>query len=121
LEKEQAVNGCPTNIIVLHFAGYLPPSYTKAEIEGWKQTLTQLKEIQGGWSGLKNYKSIYDNYKNDVDRINEIIAIRINNISAIVAKMETNQWLTKGQIDYTYEDVSLFNEQQSLSEKLNSK
>ena len=120
-EIEQAVNGCPTNIIVLHFAGYLPPSYTKAEIEGWKQTLTQLKEIQGGWSGLKNYKSIYDNYKNDVDRINEIIAIRINNISAIVAKMETNQWLTKGQIDYTYEDVSLFNEQQSLSEKLNSK
>jgi len=51
--------------------------------------------------------------------INEIIAVRIANISSIVEKMENNKWLSKQESAYTYSDESLYVQQQDLAKKLN--
>ena len=114
------LNGCPTQVIVIHIAGYIPPDYSKADIESWKVSLTNLKEIQLGWANLKGYQEFYEKNKQDVDRINEIISIRIANISVIVAKMEANQWLSVAEQKMVDQDQVLYKEQDSLATKLNS-
>lgn len=120
-EIEGEINGCPTQIIVQHFAGYVPPNYKKENVESWRTLLNQLKSIQSGWSGLKNQSDFYDQHKQDVDRINQIINTRISSIEPIVMKMEANQWLSNQQTDYTYQDENLSKEQEQIANKLNSK
>lgn len=119
-EVQGSINGCPTQVIVQHFAGYTPPNYTADVVESWKLSLTRLQEIQPGWNKLKDVFSIYDAHKEEVNRMNEIIAIRINNIAGIVAKMEANQWLTPEQNRYIEMDAQLYAEQDALATKLNS-
>jgi signal peptidase I len=120
-EVEGQINGCPTQVIVQHFAGYVPPSYTKDLIESWEQSLSGLKSIQSGWQNLKSYSRIYNKNKNDVDRINDIISQRISMIEGIVAKMKANQWLSSEQDKYTRTtDKALSDEENSLADKLNN-
>ena len=120
-EVQGEINGCPTQIIVQHYAGYLPPDYKKENIESWKMTLEQLKKIQQGWESLKSEQDFYNSNKLDIDNINEIIKMRIWNIEPIVARMEKNEWLTEQQIDYTYQDENIFKQQESIAERLNKK
>ncbi|GIW67963.1 MAG: hypothetical protein KatS3mg096_831 [Candidatus Parcubacteria bacterium] len=119
-EVEGEINGCPTQVIVQHFAGYVPPNYSKEVIESWRLLLNRLKEIQPGWQSVKDYKEFYEKNKTDVDRINEIISIRINNISAIVSRMEKNQWLTKEEEAMIKNDEVLSKEQEEIATRLNS-
>jgi signal peptidase I len=121
-EVEGEINGCPTQIIVQHYAGYVPPDYKKENIESWKTTLNQLKQIQSGWSSLFNKNaSFYNDNKADIDDINAIIKIRISNIEPIVERMDKNEWLTEQQIDYTYKDENLFKEQENIANRLNGR
>lgn len=120
-EVEGEINGCPTQIIVQHYAGYLPPDYKKENIDSWKATLDQLKKIQQGWESLKNEKDFYNSNKQEVDIINEIIKMRIWNIEPIVARMEKNEWLTEQQMNYTYEDEKFFKEQENIANRLNNR
>lgn len=119
-EVEGEINGCPTQIIIQHFAGYVPPNYKKEDIEGWKKVLSRLKEIQPGWAKLKEYKEFYEKNKADVDRINEIIKIRISNISIILSQMENNQWFTKNEQEILKQEEALSQEQERLANKLNN-
>jgi signal peptidase I len=118
-EVEGEINECPAQVIVQHFAGYKPPNYKKETIDSWKNTLSQLKEIQPGWASLKENTQFYEKNKTDIDRINEIIAIRIANISTIISRMEKNQWLTSEEQKMVNRDQSLFEEQNALAVKLN--
>ena len=119
-EVQGNLNGCQTQIIVVHAAGYIPPNYKKEDIESWKISLTKLREIQPGWSSLKNNSSFYEKNKTDVDRINEIIAVRIANISAIVSKMEANQWFTATEQKMIDQDKPLYDELDVLASRLNN-
>lgn len=119
-EVQGTINGCPTQVIVQHFGGYVPPAYTREVVDSWSQTLRELREIQPGWSQLKEVFSIYDAHKDEVNRINEIIALRISRISGIVARMNENQWLTAEQNGYIEQDTALYEEQERLATKLNS-
>lgn len=119
-EVEGKINGCPTQVIVQHFAGYVPPNYKQEIIESWKAGLSRLREIQSGWASLKDNSSFYEKNKSDIDRINEIIAIRISNLSAIVSKMEANQWLSATEQRMMDQDKPLDDEQAALAIKLNS-
>lgn len=119
-EIEGKINGCPTQIIVQHFAGYVPPNYNKADTESWKTSISRLREIQPGWARLKDNSNSYQKNKADVDRINEIISIRISNMSAIVARMEANQWLTMAEQRMVDQDKALYNEQEAIASRLNS-
>jgi len=120
-EVEGEINGCPAQVIVQHFAGYVPPNYSKEVINSWRETLSRLKEIQPGWAKLKEYKEFYEKNKQDVDRINEIISIRIANISTIVAKMEANQWLSTAEQKMIDQDKPLHDEQETIATRLNSR
>ncbi len=119
-EVEGKINGCPTQVIVQHYAGYVPPNYKKADIESWKTSLSQLREIQPSWASLKDNTNFYQKNKNDVDRINEIISIRIANISAIASRMEANQWLTATEQKMVNQDKALYDEQEAIATRLNS-
>ncbi|RJQ37007.1 signal peptidase I [Candidatus Microgenomates bacterium] len=113
------LNGCPTQIVVQHLAGYMPPNYSKEEIANWEKVLENLKNIKASWEKIKDSKQFYEKNKQDADRINEIINTRILNITGIMEKMKKNEWLSKSQIDYTYKDNELYKEQQELAKKLN--
>ena len=115
-----SLNNCPATVVVVEMAGYVPPNYTAAQIKSWQDLLQNLKDIQSGWQNLTNDPAIYDNDKNDVDRINTIIQTRIDNLTGIVSQMETNQWLTSAQNDYIKQDQELSDEQDKLATKLNS-
>lgn len=120
-EVQGNLNGCPTQLIVVHAAGYVPPNYKKEDIESWKTSLSRLREIQPSWANLKNNFNFYENNKSDVDRINEIISIRIANISTIVAKMEANQWLDATEQKMIEQDKPLYDEQETIATRLNSR
>ena len=116
---EGNINNCPTQVIVQQFGGYLPPNYKKEDINGWKKVLQNLQEIQPGWQSLQIDSNFYIKNKAEIDRINEIINVRINNVSSIVKRMEANQWLSKIEKDYSFTDQNLFEEQQNLAKKIN--
>lgn len=118
-EIEGEINQCPTKVIIQHLAGYKPPNYPKDLIESWKKNLENLKEIQPGWQELKSYERYYEKYKNDVDRINEIISQRIRNIEKIISRMENDQWLNAEEKKMAEDDKFLHEEQQKIAEKLN--
>jgi len=119
-EVEGKLNGCPSQVMVQQFAGYVPPNYKTEDTESWKTNLSRLREIQPSWARLKDNASFYQKNKADVDRINEIISVRIANISTIVARMEANQWLTATEQRMVNQDVALYNEQEALATRLNS-
>lgn len=112
---------CDSVVISSIFAGYVPPNYKHGDIEGWKNNLNRLREVQPNWEKVKTWGKFYDDNKTDVDRITSIIGQRINYISAIVARMEANQWLTSEERKMTEQDQGLYNEQEALATKLNSK
>lgn len=120
-EVQGELNGCPTQIIVIHSAGYVPPNYKQSDIDSWKPSLEGLRNIQSGWASLKDNPQFYSQNKADVDRINEIINIRITRINSIISTMEANKWLSSEQNKWIKDDLSLYNEQQSLADRLNRK
>ena len=120
-EVEGSLNGCPTQIIVIHVAGYVPPNYKQSDIDSWKPSLDGLRNIQSGWANLKNNVSFYSQHKSEIDRINEIISIRITRTNSIISTMTENKWLSVEQNRWIKEDQDLYNEQESLANKLNSK
>lgn len=119
-EVEGKINGCPAQVVVQHFAGYVPPNYKKEDIDSWRTGLSRLREVQPGWAELKERSEFYQKNKVDVDRINEIISIRIANFSAIVARMEANQWLTQAEEKMIDLDKNLSDEQDGIATRLNS-
>ncbi len=120
-EVEGQINGCPTQVIVQQVAGYVPPNYKKEDIQSWREGLSKLKEIQTGWRELTTYQDFYAENKVDVDRINELIQLRIDHLGAIVSRMEKNQWLTNQEESYITQEKSLSDEQNQLASRLNEK
>ena len=115
------IDGCPTQIIVQHFGGYVPPNYKKEDIENWREVLNRLREIQPSWERLKIDSKFYQENKEDVDKITSVISQRIVNIDAIVRRMDANQWLTEEEKRYTVNDKALYEQQESLATKINAK
>jgi len=118
-EVQGILNGCPTQIIVVHAAGYVPPNYKQTDIDSWQKSLDSITGVSGGWADLKYNVSFYSQHKSDIDRMNEIIGIRISRIESIVSTMRANKWLSTEQNQWIKEDQDLYNEEQSLAKKLN--
>ncbi|HSW97094.1 MAG TPA: signal peptidase I [Candidatus Saccharimonadales bacterium] len=118
-EVEGQINGCPTQIIVQHFAGYVPPNYSQSDVQSWQTALANLQGIQPGWAALKDNADFYGQHKADVDRINELVAQRIANVSTVLTKMQANQWLNASENQMVKNDASLANEINALADKLN--
>jgi len=119
-EVEGEINGCPTQVIVQQFAGYVPPNYQESNIESWEQSLSSLREILPSWENIRTAPNLYKNNRDKSERIIQIINLRISRIDAVVMRMKANQWLSKEEIRFTEEDIGLYNEQDELAEFLNS-
>lgn len=118
---EGEINGCPTQVIVEHFAGYVPPNYKQEDLEKLRKALSQLTAIQSGWAELKKASVFYEKYKTDIDRINTLIEKRIQNITNILQKMQKQKWLNKDEIKYlNEEDPRYTQELNALAGKLNA-
>ncbi len=113
-------NNCPVQVVVQHLAGYIPPDYSQGEIVSWKDGLSRLERVQSGWAKLKDYEEYYSKNRTAVDRINEIITLRISRFKQIINRMESNQWLTEEEKAWTREDSSLAEEQDRLADQLNN-
>lgn len=118
-EVEGETNNCPTQVIVLHFAGYVPPNYKKEDTESWRTTSNHLKEIQPSWERLTSNEVFYANNKTDVDRINTLIAERIRITSLIASRMEANLWLSQSEKQLIERDKEVYEEIEKLADKLN--
>lgn len=122
-EVQGQINGCPTQVIVQHMGGYIPPEYTADEIQSWKNGLESLKKAQLSWQDIVTNpaaSTFYQNHQSDVDRMNQIISQRISIREAIVAKMTANQWLRETEKAFIEDDRKLSQEQKELVEKLNN-
>lgn len=119
-EVQGEINGCPTQVIVQDFAGYVPPNYPAEQINSFKNGLANLKQISSSWGGLKTGNAdFYRQNKTEIDRINQIINSRISSLEPIVSKITSNKWLTPPENAYLKEDEKLAGEQNSLAEKIN--
>jgi len=118
-EVEGLLNGCPAQVVIQHFAGYVPPNYKVSDIESWEKSLSSLKEILPSWEKVRNSPHLYKDHPDKSERIIQIIQIRISRIQAIVSRMRANQWLTSEERNYIDHDAGLFNEQDELAKFLN--
>ena len=114
-------NGCPTQVVVQHFAGYIPPNYKQETIDNWKKALVNLQAVRPSWVKLREYPEFYDAHKKDVDRMIELIDYRVSHMQAVIARMEKNLWLTKDEQAYADRDSTLYEEQDRLSKSLNNR
>ena len=117
---EGELNGCPTQLIVIHFGGYLPPNYNPEIVKSWEELLDALEDIQPGWKEIEEYEPFYNEHEDKVDRINELIEYRIENVRGIVDSMQSNKWLTEAQKKFIEEDQKLSDEQEEIAEFLNA-
>lgn len=114
------LQNCPVQVVVQHLGGYIPPNYKKEYIDSWQNGVDELKRVSNGWMALKDYAEFYEKNKDKVDRMNEIIAIRLSRYESILNTITKNEWLTPQQEQYIKDDDSLRNEQNSLANFLNS-
>lgn len=52
-ETEGSIGGCPTQVIVIHLAGYIPASYEQEVVASWKASIDRMNEILPGWESIK--------------------------------------------------------------------
>jgi len=117
---EGEINGCPAQAIITHYAGYVPPNYSKEMIDSFTKTLTDLREAAPGWSNLKTYPDFYQLHQSDIDEINRIIDLRLNRLPPLVDKLQKNLWLTDLEEKLLEQDLALSKQQNSLADRINS-
>lgn len=115
------LDGFHTVVTVQIFGGYQPPNYSRETLDSWSNVLNRLKEIKPSWENLKNNHEKYEANKADTDRLLQIIDIRISRMESIVSKMNANKWMSVEENKWMDEDKKLYDEQQQLASKLNSR
>ena len=118
--KVGEINGCPVQVIVQHFAGYVPPNYGQEVINSWKKALEGLKSAYPSWQKIKEYPREYAVHKSDYDEILSLFAQRIDRLTAIIYRMQANQWLTDGEEAWVEQDKNLAKRLEELAAKLNN-
>ncbi len=111
------LNGCPTQIIVQHLAGYKPPNYDNNYINSWEAVLSQVRSIQPGWESAKQTPRFYSQHKEAIDKITSLISERILLLEQMIQIMRSNRWVPEKNFT---KDSSLAKEINSLATKLNS-
>ena len=113
------INGCPTQVIVQHFGGYVPPNYDQKTIDSWGKAFANLQEVKPSWEQLVKIPPYYDAHKSKLDRLLDIMNLRIDHIQKVVERMKANQWLSDEEKQFVDDDKSLYEEQNKLSIELN--
>jgi signal peptidase I len=110
------LEGCPTQVVVVHFGGYVPPNYKKDEIDSWQKLVNNLNEVVPTFENFKNAEGI------DQDKLNRLITVtnqRKNNAEKILKRMKANEWLSNDEERLVKDDKSLGEEAQKIIGELN--
>lgn len=117
-EVEGEINGCPTQVIVQHFAGYVPPNYKADVIDSWGRVINNMDEIIPSWEKVKDWPNVN---KDDLNKLLGLMYKRKNNAEAIYYRMKANQWLTSDEERMIDEDQNLYDQEEVLANRLNAK
>lgn len=116
--KVGEINNCPVQVIVQHFAGYVPPDYSKEVIDSWEKALESAKTVYPSWQKIKEFPDLYHKNQADYDEILSLFQQKIDRLTAIVSRMKANLWLTGEEKKWVEEDPGLSKRLQTLTQKL---
>ncbi len=111
------INGCPTQVVVQHLAGYVPPNYNKEVIDNWKKLVDNLNDVTPSWEKAREYEKIN---QDDLNKLIDLLKRRKNNAQKIFDRMNKNEWLTDEEEKIVNDDENIYNQIKELTEKLNS-
>jgi len=117
-EVEGTVNGCPTQVIIVQVAGYIPATYDPDVVQSWRDSLNNLNDIIPSWEKAKGWDYIN---QQDLARLLDLLYRERTIASNILSKEEARQWLSKADNDSIDEYEKLAKESFSLANKLNGK
>lgn len=109
------INNCPVQVIVAHLGGYVPPNYSKEEVDSWTKLIANLEEVLPSWKTLKSAEGI------DQNKLNQLLTIletRLTNAKKIQARMIANQWLTDEERKLVEDDKRLGEEAERIINEL---
>lgn len=115
-EVEGTLNGCPAQVIVQHIAGYVPPDYKKEVIESWRKAIESLNAVIPSWEKAIGWKNVN---QDDLKRLLDLFYRQKTIASAVLLKMDANQWLSKEEEGSIKEYEVLAKESSALADKLN--
>lgn len=113
-----SVDGCPVQVVVMHFGGYVPPNYTREELEGWVKVVENVDAVLPSWQSLASSEKIDQNL---LSQLITILTARRDNASKIVARIQANQWLTDDEQQKAQDDKKLVEEAQLIISKLSKR
>lgn len=110
---------CPTQIMVLHLAGYKPATYAAEVVQSWKDAIDSSAAMLESWKKTRELGPWYDQHKADVDHLLQILEERQKISTAIHTKMTKREWLTKEDTASMDRHEKLGDESSALAQKLN--
>ncbi len=113
------INGCPAQVIVQQFGGYIPPNYSSDEISSWKELVSNLNTVIPTWEDLRESGGFYESHKESVERLLTLLNRRREIARGIEQKVSGNQWLTDADYVLIEEDKKIAEEANKLIEELN--
>lgn len=117
-EVEGMLNGCPAQVIVLHFAGYIPATYDKDIVDSWRSSVNNLNSIIPSWENTKGKGWMNEEELNSLLNLlyqERTIALRV------LSKMDERQWLTKEDDNLISGYKRMSQESSNLANKLNQR
>lgn len=112
------INGCPTQVVVVHLGGYKPPNYSREEIDGWNRAITVLTNGKNTWETVRGAQGV------DQGKLNQLLSLfdqRISTAQKIVGKMTANLWLSAQEKQAAANDKNLNDQMQKLIDEMMKK
>ena len=107
------MNGCPTQIVVQHMAGYVPPNYSDEQVKSWVDGVATLKETKADWQEVTTWGEQYEQKKDAYDTVLRILDEKLRITERIADRMTKREWLTE-------EDKQLIERNTVLSDELDA-
>jgi len=110
------VDKCPNQVVTVHLGGYVPPNYSKAELESWQKLIENIQKVLPSWESLRS-SQLPD--KDKLERLIVLLSTRLQNAQKIHNVMAENKWLTDEEEKIAQDDKRLSDEANALISELN--
>ncbi|KKS98721.1 MAG: signal peptidase I TraF, signal peptidase I [Candidatus Gottesmanbacteria bacterium GW2011_GWA2_43_14] len=110
------INGCPTQVIVIHLGGYQDPEYDPDDVASWKKLVENLTSIIPSWENLRTAENVN---REKLERLLDLLAQRLSNAGKIYSRLSQNQWLSADEEKFVQADKELHTEAENIINELN--
>lgn len=110
------INGCPTQVVVQHLAGYVAPNYSQEEKLSWEKQISSLDEVITSWEKGKELEGV--NQAN-LNKLLSLLNRKRANAKQILDRINANLWLTPDDKAKIKEDQVLYEQIENLAKELN--